>query len=815
MHDLRLALRQITAAPAFTLIAIFTLALGIGACTAIFSVINALVLRPLPFVESEQIVQVWDRRITNISIYPTGRAYQLWRDENTTFDSLAVTDPAYRTLTGGRSPERIKGILASANYLHTLRVRPMLGRDFAPDADKLGGANNVVILSHAMWVTRCGSDPGIVDRSIILDNKSHVVVGVLPPDALPRDDALFLLPLVFEPNTFRVSTTVPWALVTGRLNPGASVADAEAELNAITLAHAAEFPVDKQIGVSVVPLREQLTSAARPGMFMLGCAGILVLLIACANVANLLLARATARAKEMAVRSALGAAAPRIVRLVLTENLLLALLGGALAVLFALLSVDLLGAATRAVDPSVVGASGAHLNLRLTGGELPVMLRPEVDWVVLLFALATAIVTGIGCGLFPALRACRSDVCLGLKESGRSSTAGGRTRIQSALVALEVGLTAILLISAGLFLRSFAKVVAVDPGFNPQQVITFDLAFPAATYPTPADVIRFEENVVRQLAAQPGIMAVGAATNLPFGPGGWGGTIGRPEEADRKLDVTAGTDYVEGNFFAALDVPLRRGRLFTPEDNQPEGPRVAIINEALARRLFPDQDPIGRRVITSSAQHGLVWEVVGVVGDIRNRSLERSPSPIFYGPHAFNPGQASIVVRSDLPAPVLRDLVTRTVRGVDADQPVAIQPLSVGIEKSVEGRQSMMVLVEAFAIVALVLACLGIYGVMAYTINQRQRELSIRMALGASQPNVVGLVLRDGLRLALIGLGIGLLAAMAGAQLIASLLFGVSAHDPWVFVSVPIVLMVVAWFACWLPARRAAHADPIQALRAD
>jgi ABC-type antimicrobial peptide transport system permease subunit len=819
MHDLRLAFRQLTKSPGFTVLAVLTLALGIGACTAIFSVINAVVLRPLPFPDSEQLVQIWTRRLNGAHWPSTGLEFKYWRDENTMLDSLAVVEPVYRTLTGGRSPERIRGINVTANYLHVLRVHPLLGRGFAPDADQVGGANDVVILSHAMWQTRFGGDPGIIDRTIVLNQTPHLVVGVLGPGALPRDDALFVLPVVIESAELLSGPRNPWTAITARLKPGVAPAEAESELTAISAAHAGEFPVERRGAAAVVPLREQLTGAARPAMFLFAIAGALVLLIACANVANLLLARATARTKEMAVRSALGAGARRIIRQVLTENIVLALCGGAVGVLLALFCVDFLGSATRAVDPSFVTAGGgalaaprvSGLNLRLTGGELPGMLQPRVDWLVLAFASVIAVGTGMACGLFPALRASRCDVNRDLKDAGRGSTSGGRARIQSVLVAVEVGLTVVLLIGAGLFLRSFAQVLAVDPGFNPREAVYFDLAFPQAVYPERGDVIRFEEAVVARLAEQPGITAVGAATNVPFGLGGWGGSIGLAEESDRKLDVNTGIDYVQGNFFGAMDIPLRQGRLFRPEDNNPAAPRVGVINEVLARTLFAAENPLGRRVTT----YGNVWEVVGVVGEIRNRSLEGPPRSHFYAPHAFDARQASVVVRSDLPMVTLRDVITKTVRTIDADQPVAIRTLASGVAQSLEGRQSMLMLVNAFAAVALVLACLGIYGVMAYTIGQRQRELGIRMALGASQPNVIALVLRDGMRLALVGLGAGLIAAIAGARLIASMLFGVSAHDPVVFTAVTLALAAIALFACWLPARRAAHADPMQALRAE
>jgi putative ABC transport system permease protein len=812
ISDLRFAFRQLVKSPGFTFVAVLTLAIGIGANTAIFSVINSALLRPLPFPDSERIVQIWEHGRAGTDMYPTGLSFKHWRDENTQFDGLSIVDPVYRTLTGSRSPERIKGILVSASYLHMLRVQPQLGRDFSPDADRVGGANNVVILSHEMWQTRFGGAEDIIDRTIILDQLPHTVVGVLAPNSLPRNDALFLLPVVLEREAWRLNPRIPWTTVTGRLKAGVTLVEAKAELTAIKKAHANEFPPElRGLGVSVVTLREQLTGTGRSTMLMLLVAGGLVLLIACANVANLLLARATSRTKEMAVRSALGASVRRIVCQVLTENIVLAVLGGALGVLVALFTVDLLGGATRAVDPGIAGGSGPGLNMRLTGGELPFMLQPKVDWAVLTFAFGTAVLTGILCGLFPAVRACRSDVNRDLNSIGRGATAGARSGVQSMLVTLEVAMTVLLLIGAGLFLRSFANILSVDPGFNPREVVYFDLAFPRVVYPENRDVIRFEKEVVRRLSEQAGITAVGAVTNVPFGPGMWGGGIGLSEQADRSLDVPSGADYVQGDFFRAAGIPLRRGRGITEDDNQPNAPRVLVINEALARSLFAEQDPIGRRVVTGGSE----WEVVGIVGEIRTRSLEGGPRPFFYGAFAFNPGQASVVVRSSLPPRTLHEVITTAVRSLDPDQPVLIRTLTAGIEQSLRGRQSMLWLVNVFAAVALLLACLGIYGVMAYTIGQRRRELGIRMALGASQPNVISFVMRDGLRLATFGLVGGLIAALAGARLIATMLFGVSAHDPAVFIAVGVALAAFSALSCWVPARRAARVDLIRALRAD
>jgi predicted permease len=772
----------------------------------IFSVVHALLLRELPVPEADRLVHIWERRpnAPGRNIFVGGYTFKYWRAENTKLDGLACADPIFCTLTGGRFPERVRGLGVSANYLHVWRVHPMLGRSFAPDSDQLGGNNNVVILTHAMWQTRFGADPQIIDRTIELNQTACTVIGVLGPRALPRDDVLFLMPLVLEKES-RLNYRSVWATVIARLKPGETPDSVRAELDAIRKTHAGEYPPElRDVPSAVVPLREQLTGGLRPALLMLAAAGALVLLIACANVANLLLARATSRTKEMAVRAALGASAGRMVRQVLTENIVLALLGGVVGLFVALHGIDLLAESQVVIVPAAQDA----LNPKIMGDVVPWMLQPRVEWAVLGFSFGIAVLTGVACGLFPALRAARADVNLDLKDAGHGTTSAVRTRAQSVLVVLEVALTATLLIGAGLFLRSFANVLTVDPGFNARQAVWFDLAFPATTYPTERDLSRLTTQVIQRLGELPGVAAVGASTNVPFGPTSWGARIGVTEH-ERTQDITTGLEYVRGDLFGALGIPLIRGRLITEQDNEPNAPRVAILSETLARALFADTDPLGRRVTLN----GREWQVAGIVGDVRSRRLDLEPRGGFYAPQVHRPDQASVLVRSSLPERALDDQITAAVRTIDPNQPVAIRTLRSGIEQSLRGRQTMLMLVNVFAAIALVLACLGIYGVMAYTIGQRRREMGIRMALGASRPDVIALVLSDGCRLAAVGLGAGLVAAALGARLIASLLFGVSAHDPLVYSTVALVLTVVALASCWFPARAAAQADPIRALR--
>jgi len=556
-------------------------------------------------------------------------------------------------------------------------------------------------------------------------------------------------------------------------------------------------------------MHEQFTGAMRPTLLMLSIAGALVLLIACANVANLLLVRAIARRREFAVRIALGASPGWIVRQTLGESFLLALLGAVVAVLVASYCTGFLGSVAVAVQPQLNGLQ-RHIADMLMGGELPLMLQPRVDWTVLGFSLAVAAVTTVLFGLVPALRACRADLLQDLKE-GRGSS-GLRPRLQSLLVAGQVGVTAVLLISAGLFLRSFSKVLAVDPGFDAQHTIAFSLATPGTRYPNPERVVHFVDDVETRLVGLPGVEAVGTTTNVPFRSQSVS-AVGLATAPDREHDTLTFHDYVGGDLFRALSVPLQRGRVFTPADNMTGAQRVVILTEKLARDLFHEQDPIGQHVFWDRR----TWTVVGLVQDVRMIGLDvAGNSHNIYAPSIQRPAPASVIVRTrESPAAILES-IRRTVRAVDPDQPLSdLHPLAQDIGRSLDGTRTNLALVLAFAAVALALACIGIYGVLAFVVGQRERELGIRLALGAPKKGVLAMVLRDGLSLVLAGLAVGLLAAIAGGRLIASFLFGISAHDPVVFATVGALLTAAAAAACLLPARRATKVDPMIALRAE
>ncbi len=546
----------------------------------------------------------------------------------------------------------------------------------------------------------------------------------------------------------------------------------------------------------------------RPTLLMLLGAGSLLLLIACANVANLLLVRAVARQKEMAVRMALGAGARRIVSQVLAESLVLSLLGAGLAALVAMFAVELLGPVTEAVQPNLSNLQRS-MREQILGPSLPAMLQPQVNWTVLAYSMALAVVTSVASGLFPAVRSCSVDLVRDLKQTGRGSS-GSRNRMQSILVAGQIGLSAMLLVGSGLLLRSLVKVLAVDTGFDARRAVAFDLVTPRAKYPDTAAAVRLGAEVVRRLSALPGVEAVGTTHNPPF-RGVRHNEIGLPN-AESRLDLHAFHSAIAGDYFRAMDTPLVRGRTFTEADNLPGAAKVTVLNEMLAHALFGGKDPIGRAVRI----RGENVEVVGVVGDVRQLSLELPSEIHYYEPSKQNPWTPAVIVRTSGSPQGIVKAIRETIVAMDPDQPLPnFRPLDEEIERTLRGKRATLGLVVAFALGALFLSCIGVYGVMAFTVSQRDRELGIRMALGASLPGLLKMVFRDGMRLALIGLGAGLIAAVAGAQLIESHLFGVSAYDPLVFATIAVAIMVVAAIACWLPARRAIKIDPIVALRAE
>jgi putative ABC transport system permease protein len=811
-RDARIAVRSLRKGPALAGIAILTLALGIGANTAIFSVINSVLLQPLPFAQPEQLVHIWQRGTSGEWGFNSLFFFRQWRDHNTLLTDVATHVDDSATLTGDNAPEFIEGLRVSDRYLRVLRVTPILGLDFAAGSDAVGGQPNVVILSHRMWRTRFHGDPGVINRTVMLNQVPHRIVGVLPASGIPRSDVLFLRPFVVDdPNDFgSTDPRVTWVSVIGRLKAGATFQQLQTELDSLQRTLRAQLPADMQAfsGPAVIPFHEQLTAPMRPALMMLLGVGSLLLLIACTNIASLLLVRATVRQKEIAVRMALGAGVRRIITQVLAESLVLSTLGAALAVVLTWVGVDAVGRVTDAVQPGLSNVQRI-MRVKLLGASLPAMLQPHVSWLVLMYSVALAVAASIAAGLIPALRSCRVDVVSDLKQTGRGSSSG-RSRTQSVLVASQIALATMLVVGSGLLLRSLQKVQAVDPGFDGHHAIGFALVTPRAKYANPDAAVRLGAEAMRRLRALPGIEAVGTTSNPPFRAIGYRDI--RLPDADEKDYVVVSQSAIAGDYFRAMNVPLRRGRVFSESDNVPGAQPVIILSEMLAHTLFRDKDPIGQRVVIQDGSR----VVVGIVGDIRERSLEMAAESHFYLPNRSSPWTPTVMVRTKGSAEGMMQNIRDVIVSVDPDQPVAkLGRLEADIARTLRGKRAMLRLVAIFALGALFLAGLGVYGTMAFTVSQRQREVGIRMALGASFAGVVRMVFHEGMRPALIGLGAGLLAAIAGARLIASLLFEVTAYDPAVFAAAIAVVLAAAALACWLPARRAARVDPLVALRAE
>ncbi len=794
--DLRFAFRQLTRSPGFTLVAVLTLALGIGANTAIFSIVNTLLLEPLPYPDSERIVQVNEFVPAGGNAGSCGGVFLDWQDHTTRLEAIAAMHTIDKNLSGGGEPMRVSGADVTADYLKVLGIRPALGRDFLPAEDAPGGNRFVVILSDALWRNRFGADPNVIDTSVQFDTQSYTVIGVLSPHVLLQPNLDFLSPATIRADQWKQSRDYNYVLsVIGRLKPGATALQAQAELRAAKEALNSQYPTFKQPWtVSVTSLHEATFGNSRPYVLTLLAAVGAVLLIACANVANLLLAKAATREGEIAVRVALGATTRHVLQQLLTESLLLALIGGAVGVLAGSLSIQ----------PLLVFA-----NIPAIPG-----MPFDVDLRVLGFALAATVATGLLFGIFPALRVARPNLNEYLKEGTRGSSAGSRRRLQSLLIVAETALTVVLLVTAGLLLRSFMKALGADAGFKRDHVLVFDLSRPNTKSPTADDHARFVEAVMEKVGQIPGVASVGMTAALPMnGRNYYGDLINRTDQPEKHDDTRAGFNAVAGDYFQTLGIPLLRGRYLTPADNREASPKVMLVNQALARLLFGDEDPLGRQLHFKEA----TWEIVGVVGNVRQFQLDFSPVPECYHAEVFFPWYKTIAVRTKVPPLTLADDVRHAVQAVDPDQPIAnLTTLAANVDRSLQGRTVMLSLLGLFAVVALLLACIGIYGVMAYTVEQRTREMGIRIALGAAAPRVISLVLRDGMRLVLLGVVLGVLVALFGTnRVVANQLYDVTTRDPVVFLVVSLALLVTAVLACWLPARRATRVNPIDALRAE
>jgi putative ABC transport system permease protein len=798
--DLRLAVRLFWRSPGFSGVALLALVLGIGANTAIFSVVNAVLLRPMPFRDPNRLVIVWEASPrTGKNNVANPQNFADWQKRNRSFEKMAAYVPFQQTmsLTGDGTPEEVPGNYVTRAFFSILGVQPVLGRDFLPEEDVPGDKNNVALISEGLWRRRYGADPGIVGKKLILRSTPTMVVGVLP--------ASFHFPDV-KADIWELMQVDPQAPRRGRflapiarLRPGISMAQAQAEMNIIAAQLARENPAfDTRWGANVVPMRENFTGELRtPLLVLLGAVG-LVLLIACANVANLMLMRSSMRQREMAIRSSLGASRVRIIRQLLAESTILGSVGGLLGLLLAVWAKDGL----LAMLPE--NMSVAKVN------------SVTIDHNVLAFTLIASLGTGLLFGLLPALRASRPDLSDTLKEGGRAVSASlPRNRMRAALVSGEMALAVMLLIGAGLLIKSFVRLENVGPGFQPDRILSLRIGLTSTRYANMQQRSTGLAEITRRIGQVPGVAAVGSIQWPPLSglvskTGFW--LASRPTPKPGEEPVT-GVSVVTPGYFATMRIPLIQGRQFSERDN-PGAPQVTIVSQTLARQQFPGIDPIGQRIFVQWGRQ-TPYEIVGVVGDVKHDGLDKQPDPNVYFPDAQEPsGGGALVIRTGADPMKLAPLVEQVIHAYDKDQAIAdIQPLDAYLSKSVARPRFQSVLLASFAGLALLLAAIGTFGVMSYSVTQRSHEIGIRVALGARRDQILRLIVRQGLLLALIGTAAGMAGAFALTRYLRSLLFNVSPTDAWTFVAVPVVLCAVALAASYIPARRATNVDPMQALR--
>jgi putative ABC transport system permease protein len=817
MNELRYALRQLRKSPGFTFIAILTLALGIGANTAIFSVINAVLLKPLPFPKAEQLVAVGgtDTRqpsqpgsLGSLS-FPD---FEDFRAQNTTFAHLAVYRNRDYALGGEGEAQSLRGMRMSAGFFEALGVQPLIGRTFRPEEEASGGGPEglTAILSYGLWQRQFRGDPQVLGTAINLDGRPHIVVGVMP--------AGFQFPIQADTHDLYV-TVAPEATkldekhvpatknrgnhnynAVGRLKPGVTVGQARAELSTIAAALEKQYPdTNTNMRSAVFALRDNMVGDVSGALYVLFAAVGCVLLIASANVANLLLARSTVRAKEMALRAALGASRARLVRQLLVESLLLAAIGGALGLMLA--------------------AWGTHALVALVPQNIPRIAAIELDAAVLAFTFIVALGTGIVFGLAPALQGSKLDLREALNDSGRATGGGSRNRVRSTLVVAEVALAIVLLTAAGLLLQSFTRLSRVDPGFRSARVFTGSLLLPYAAYPGPDDVGRFFDQLLPRIKALPGVESASTVNPLPLSGDSMSVTFDieeRPLPQGQQPDASiriAGTD-----FFQAVGIPLVHGRLFNAEDRRGAMP-VMLVNERFAEKYFPGEDIVGKRLqpgLSASSGPLPMRQVVGVVGDIKANSMSAELAPEMYLPATQDSsGMTMLVVRTATSNPLsITSAIRAEIARLDPNLPLTrVQTLEDYVDTSLARARFNATLLTMFASVAMLLTASGIYGVMAYSVAQRRQEIGIRMALGAQRGDVLRMVISGGMKLIAVGVLLGLTAAVALTRVLRALLFGVTPFDAPTLGAVALLLSLIALLACWLPARRAAGVNPLVALR--
>jgi putative ABC transport system permease protein len=803
---MRYAIRTLRRSPGFTIIALLTLALGIGANTAIFSFVNGVLLKPLPYRDPHGIVLVWEKPPGGGRNGISTLNFLDWKNQNTVFEHMAALNfGGSVTLTGAGQPEELQGVRVSASYFDIFGVQAVLGRTFASDEDR-SGKSQVVILSHRLWENRFGADSSIVGRTLTLNGKPCTVIGVLPAHGpFDRSFAQLWVPLAFEPRD--MTRDYHWMISFARLKPGVTLEKAQTAMDAIGARIAATYPEsNKGWGVTVERFEDQIVGRQlRRSLFVLLAAVGAILLIGCANLANLTQARGAAREREIAVRASLGAGSWRLIRQLLTENLLVAGAGGALGL---------------ALGYAMIRG----LILLAPPFSLPSEADVSIDPTILLFTLCISILTALLFGLAPAIHATRVDPASSMKEGGRSATSGaGRARLRSALIVSEVALAFVLLAGAGLLVGSFFRMLQVDTGFTSANVITARLPIARDRFPHAEQLLQYMRLLDERLRAAPGVRDVAFSNVLPMQ--GWGDGMpfliaGRPF-VDRANRPASFYKRVTSSYFRTLDIHLIRGRTFTSDDTRGGAP-VAVINEEMAKRYFKGEDPLGKRILIQEILYGqpglgneIPWEIVGIVGDEQTGSLIDTKSAGLYVTFDQSPtNDVSMVLRGSLDPRTLTSAIHAAIHGVDKDQSIAdLQTMEQIKTGTVASDRMQTMLLAIFAALALLLAAVGIYGVIGYSVTQRTHELGIRAALGASRGSLLAMVIRRGMRLTLMGLAIGMAGALALTRLLGSLLFGISPRDPVTLIVVAAVLSSVALLACYIPARRAAGIDPMVALR--
>ena len=816
--SLRHALRSLWASPGFTLAAVLSVAIGVGANTALFSVASALLLTPLGYADAERLAILWNRSpglLIEEDWFSTAQYFDI-RNGHTGFEQVAIAIGGNDNLTGGGEPERVGTIRMSSNLLPMLGARAELGRLFLPEDDR-PGTTGVAVLGHGTWRRRYGSDPAVIGRTLVVNGLPYQVVGVLPASfALPREvmptlngaeDAEIALPLPLGPDAPTVRTREDYNIV-AKLKPGVSRDQAQAEMNAITARlrdeHPSFYPPNGGLTFDIVPLQQQVVGDVRQSVLVLMAAVGCVLLIACANVANLMLSRALGRQQEVAIRAALGARRRDIIGQLLAESVTLGLAGGVVGLILAAWGLDQL-----------------H---RFGAGSVPRLGEIDIDRGVLLFTLALSVGSGVLFGLVPALRVSRVELQGQLKDAGRGAAGTGALwargqHTRRSLVVLELALSVILLIAAGLLIRSFAGLLNTPPGFNPGNVLTLELSMSGRKYADAAAIIESYRQMWERLGRLPGVTAAGGVSALPLSRMfAWGPITveGRTPPAGEEF-INADMRFVGGDYFRAMDIPVIEGRLFAETDTR-DSPRVTIVDTRMARELWPGQSAIGKRVKTGGQDSKSPWlTVIGVVGAVKQYTLDADSRIAMHFPLTQTPVRGmNVVLRSHQDPETLTAAVRAELKAIDPDLPMyRVRTMAARVEESLARRRFAMLLLSVFAAVALGLAAIGIYGVMSYLVHQGTRELGIRLALGATPRGITRLIVGAGLQVALAGVGLGLVGAWVLTRFMQSLLFGVEATDPITFAIIPIVLVAVSLVACYLPARRATRIDPVVCLRSE